>query len=63
MWCGQHCASNTKGVERAIAAGADEINFVVTCSETFNQRNQGCSIAESLAMLADMAPRAGRASA
>ena len=49
-------ALNTKGVERAIAAGADEINFVVTCSETFNQRNQGCSIAESLAMLADMAP-------
>ena len=49
-------ALNTRGVERAIAAGADEINFVVTCSETFNQRNQGCSIAESLSMLTEMAP-------
>lgn len=49
-------ALNTKGVERAIAAGADEINFVITCSETFNQRNQGCSIAESLAMLTAIAP-------
>ena len=53
-------ALNTKGVERAIAAGADEINFVVTCSETFNQRNQGCSIAESLSMLGAMAPSCAR---
>ncbi len=40
---------NAKGFERAVAAGCREINYVVVASETFNQRNQGASIAETVA--------------
>ncbi|MGL4637181.1 MAG: hydroxymethylglutaryl-CoA lyase [Beijerinckiaceae bacterium] len=40
---------NAKGFERAVAVGCREINYVVVASETFNQRNQGVSIAETLA--------------
>ena len=40
-------ALNARGVERAIEAGVDEINFVVVATDTFNQRNQGVSTAES----------------
>jgi hydroxymethylglutaryl-CoA lyase len=43
-------ALNEKGFERAVAAGCNEVNFVVVASETFNQRNQGVSIADTLAM-------------
>ena len=39
---------NERGFERARAAGIDEINFVVVSTETFNRRNQGVSIAETL---------------
>lgn len=41
-------ALNEKGAARAAAAGCDEINFVVVCSDTFNRRNQGVSTVESL---------------
>ena len=34
-------ALNLRGVERAIAAGVDEVRYVVVASETFNRRNQG----------------------
>jgi hydroxymethylglutaryl-CoA lyase len=39
---------NPKGAERAVAADADEIELVVSASETHNQRNVKRSVAESL---------------
>ena len=42
-------ALNLRGAERAIAAGVDEVNFVVVASESFNRRNQGAAIADTLA--------------
>lgn len=39
---------NTRGFERAAAAGLREINTVVVASETFSQRNQGMSVRESV---------------
>ncbi len=39
---------NRRGLDRAIAADVDEANFVVVASETFNVRNQGVPIAETL---------------
>jgi hydroxymethylglutaryl-CoA lyase len=46
---------NRRGLERALRAGVDEVNFVVLASETFSQRNQGASIAQSLAAWTDVA--------
>lgn len=43
---------NRRGLDRAVAAGVDEINFIVVATETFNQRNQGVSVAQSLEQLA-----------
>ena len=40
---------NRRGFERAQAAGCNEIGMAVVVSETFNQRNQGASVAESVA--------------
>lgn len=34
-------ALNMKGFERAVAAGLDEVNFVLVASDTFSHRNQG----------------------
>jgi len=42
-------ALNERGVERALGAGCTEVNFVVVASETFNRRNQGVAIDETLA--------------
>ena len=39
---------NLKGLEAALAAGADEIAVFGAASETFSQKNINCSIAESL---------------
>lgn len=39
---------NRKGAERALDAGADAVRLVVCATETYNQRNVGKSIAESL---------------
>ncbi|MDQ1396091.1 MAG: hydroxymethylglutaryl-CoA lyase, partial [Acidimicrobiaceae bacterium] len=53
---------NARGFERALAAGVDEVNFVVLASDTFNQRNQGATTAESLAVfdrIAALAVEAG----
>ncbi|KAB2330832.1 hydroxymethylglutaryl-CoA lyase [Cytobacillus depressus] len=41
-------ALNEKGVERAIAAGTDEINFTFSVSETHNRKNSRRSVSESL---------------
>src|ERR1700712_1955572 len=38
---------NAKGTERAIAARADEVEVVVSASETHNQKNVRRSVAES----------------
>ena len=46
---------NRRGVDRALMAGVDELNFVVVATETFNLRNQGVSIDETLAQLSDIA--------
>jgi len=40
---------NRRGFERAQAAGCNEIGMAVVVSETFNQRNQGASVSESVA--------------
>ncbi len=55
-------ALNEKGFERAVAAGCNEVNFIVVATETFNQRNQGVGIAQTLetwTRVADMARSAG----
>lgn len=39
---------NLRGAERAIEAGADGVRFVVTTTETYNLRNVGMSVDESV---------------
>ena len=46
---------NRRGMERATAAGVDEVNFVVVASDTFGRRNQGATAEESLAAWKDIA--------
>ncbi len=41
-------ALNLKGFERAVAAGLDEVNFVVVASDTFSRRNQGMGTEDGL---------------
>ncbi len=48
-------ALNLRGVERAIGAGVDEVRYVVVASETFNRKNQGSSIDDTLRSYRDMA--------
>ena len=43
---------NRRGFERALAAGLPEINVVVVASDTFSQRNQGCTTEEGIAAFA-----------
>jgi|TARA_R100000093_G_scaffold68048_2_gene39542 hydroxymethylglutaryl-CoA lyase len=43
---------NMKGLERALAVGADEVALFAAASETFSQKNINCSIAESLGRFA-----------
>lgn len=49
---------NERGLNRAIECGVDEVNIVVVASETFSQRNQNMTIADSLRSLAPMIDRA-----
>ncbi|SFE37091.1 hydroxymethylglutaryl-CoA lyase [Lentibacillus persicus] len=46
---------NVKGAERAAACGTDEINLVVSVSETHNQKNVRRSVHESFAGFQDVA--------
>ena len=39
---------NRRGLDRAIAAGVDEVNVVVVASDEFSRRNQGTSTEEAL---------------
>ncbi|WP_116051370.1 hydroxymethylglutaryl-CoA lyase [Amycolatopsis palatopharyngis] len=41
---------NQRGLERALAAGVDEINVVVVATDEFSKRNQGCTVDEGLAV-------------
>lgn len=49
---------NERGLERAVAAGVDEANLVIVATETFSQRNQGMSVADSLRGTEKMVSRA-----
>ncbi|RMH46349.1 MAG: hydroxymethylglutaryl-CoA lyase [Alphaproteobacteria bacterium] len=51
-------ALNRRGFERALAAGLDEVNFVVVASDSFNRRNQGVGTAETIAAWAGIAAAA-----
>ncbi len=51
-------ALNLKGFERAVAAGLDEVNFVVVASDSFSQRNQGMGTEAGLAVWAEVAQQA-----
>ena len=45
-------ALNMRGFDRAVAAGLDEVNFVIVASDTFSRRNQGVGTDEALAQWA-----------
>lgn len=49
---------NRRGFERAVAAGCNEIGMVVVASDTFNQRNQGVTTAQSVAAWLEIAAAA-----
>ena len=46
---------NRRGFDRALAAGCDEVGMVVVATDTFNQRNQGATTAESIAAWLEIA--------
>jgi len=49
---------NIKGLDRAIAAGVQEVAVFAAASESFSQKNINCSIAESLDRFVPVAERA-----
>lgn len=49
---------NLQGLERAIAAGVEEIAVFTAASETFNRKNINASIAESLERIRELAAQA-----
>ena len=49
---------NLRGLERALACGADEVAIFAATSDTFSQRNINCSIDESLARFGAVATAA-----
>ena len=46
---------NRRGLDRALAAGVDEVNVIVVATETFCQRNQGMTIEEAISSFAGIA--------
>ena len=52
---------NRKGFDRARAAGCGEVGMAIAASESFSQRNQGCSIDEGVAAWLDIAAAARNA--
>ncbi len=52
---------NLKGLEGAIASGADEVAVFPAATESFSQRNLNCSIAESITRFAPVCAEALRA--
>jgi hydroxymethylglutaryl-CoA lyase len=51
---------NLKGYQRAVAAGFRHLEFVLSATEKFNQKNLNMSIAESLALLEQVTREAER---
>ena len=51
---------NDRGMDRAVAAGVDEVNFVVACTDSFAERNQGTTAAGSVERWRAVAERADR---
>ncbi|GAA3447607.1 hydroxymethylglutaryl-CoA lyase [Planomonospora venezuelensis] len=49
---------NERGLERALAAGVDEVNAVVVATETFSRRNQGMSVDDAVRGFGVIAGRA-----
>ena len=49
---------NERGLDRALAAGLDEVNVVVVATDTFSRRNQGVGTEEGIAVWARIAARA-----
>lgn len=52
---------NSRGLDRALAAGVDEVNVVLPVSETFSQRNQNISVPRMLDVADEIAARAAAA--
>lgn len=52
---------NRRGLERAMATGIDEVNFVVGATEGFNQANQRSPVAETMGDIEEMLPEAAAA--
>ncbi len=46
---------NRRGLDRALAAGVDEVNAVVITTETFSRANQGVGVDEAIAAWVDIA--------
>jgi hydroxymethylglutaryl-CoA lyase/(R)-citramalyl-CoA lyase len=51
-------ALNERGYERLVTTGLEEVRFAFGVTESFNQRNQGASVDESLAAAAQITARA-----
>lgn len=49
---------NRRGLDRALAAEVDEVNYVAITTETFSNRNQGVSVAQALSAWHDIAAAA-----
>jgi hydroxymethylglutaryl-CoA lyase len=49
---------NRKGFDRALAAGCPEVGMAIAATESFSQRNQGCSVEEGIAAWLDIAAAA-----
>jgi hydroxymethylglutaryl-CoA lyase len=49
---------NRKGFDRALAAGCTEVGMAIAATESFSQRNQGCSVDEGIATWLDIAAAA-----
>ncbi len=49
---------NRRGLDRAVEAGVDEVNFVVVATDTFSRRNQGMDTAGALAAWNEVAAAA-----
>ncbi|WP_063004415.1 hydroxymethylglutaryl-CoA lyase [Nocardia salmonicida] len=52
---------NDRGLDRALAAGVDEINVVVVATDSFSLRNQGCSTEQGIERWMTLAARAKEA--
>ncbi len=51
-------ALNEKGYDRLLATGLDEVHFAFASTETFNERNQGATVADSIAAAMRIVSRA-----